>query len=239
MPAASRASVQLALNVIAKDIVTCERCPRLRSYCNALGETKRRAYLDWRYWARPVPGFGDPGARVVIVGLAPGAHGANRTGRPFTGDGAGNFMYPVLYDTGFANQPIATSAQDGLRLRDIRILSVCRCAPPDDKPTPQEQANCSVHLSAELAVLRRVRVVVALGRIGFDGYLRHLQRAGVIERPSAYAFGHAVEHTMPNGTILLGSYHPSLRNTNTGRLDRAQFTRIFLRARELAGLDRS
>ena len=148
-------------------------------------------------------------------------------------------MYPVLHDTGFATQPVATSAQDGLRLRNVRIVSVCRCAPPADKPTPQEQANCSVHLSAELAVLRRVRVIVALGRIGFDGYLRHLQRSGVIERPSAYSFGHGVEHEMPNGTTLLCSYHPSLRNTNTGRLDRAQFTHIFLRARELAGLDRA
>lgn len=237
MPVESRASIQTALDVIAKNIVTCERCPRLRAYCTALGETKRRAYLDWTYWARPVPGFGDPAARVVIVGLAPGAHGANRTGRPFTGDGAGNFMYPVLYDTGFATKPEATSAQDGLKLKGVRIVSVCRCAPPADKPTPQEQANCSVHLSAELAVLRRVRVVVALGRIGFDGYLRHLQRSGVIARPSAYAFGHGVEHTLPNGTVLLCSYHPSLRNTNTGRLDRAQFSQVFLRARHLAGLD--
>ncbi|WP_419803956.1 uracil-DNA glycosylase [Terriglobus sp.] len=237
MPAASRVSIQLALDAIAKNIVTCERCPRLRSYCTALGETKRRAYLDWRYWARPVPGFGDPNARVVIVGLAPGAHGANRTGRPFTGDGAGNFMYPVLYETGFASKQGAVSAQDGLRLRDARILSICRCAPPADKPTPQEQANCSLHLSAELSVLRRARVIVALGRIAFDGYLRHLQRSGVIERPSLYAFGHGVEHMLPDGTVLLGSYHPSLRNTNTGRLDRTQFTRIFLRARELAGLD--
>ena len=238
MPAASRASIQLALDAIAKNIVNCERCPRLRGYCSALGQTKRRAYLDWNYWARPVPGFGDPAARVIIVGLAPGAHGANRTGRPFTGDGAGNFMYPVLYDTGFASQPDARSAQDGLRLHNIRILSVCRCAPPADKPTPQEQANCSVHLSAELSVLRRARVIVALGRIAFDGYLRHLQRNGVIERASAYPFGHAVEHTLPDGTVLLCSYHPSLRNTNTGRLNRAQFTRIFVRARELAGLDR-
>ena len=237
MPAASRASIQLALDAIATNIVTCERCPRLRDYCRALGETKRRAYLDWSYWARPVPGFGDPAARVVIIGLAPGAHGANRTGRPFTGDGAGNFMYPVLYETGFANRPDATSAQDGLRLRGARILSICRCAPPADKPTPQEQANCSTHLSAELEVLRRVRVVVALGKIAFDGYLRHLKRTGVIERPSAYAFGHAAEHTLPDGMVLLSSYHPSLRNTNTGRLNRAQFTRVFLRARELARLD--
>lgn len=238
MPVSSRASIQAALDVVTHNIVTCERCPRLRDYCTALGETKRRAYLDWKYWTKPVPGFGDPNARVLVIGLAPGAHGANRTGRPFTGDGAGNFMYPVLYDTGFATQPDATSVQDGLRLRGVRILSICRCAPPADKPTPQEQANCSVHLSAEIAVLRRARVVVALGKIAFDGYLRHLQRTGVIERPSAYAFAHGAEHPLPDGTVLLASYHPSLRNTNTGRLNRAQFMQIFVRARELAGLDR-
>lgn len=192
--------------------------------------------MDWTYWAKPVPGFGDPAARVLIIGLAPGAHGANRTGRPFTGDGAGNFMYPVLYDTGFATQPDATSRDDGLQLRGARICSICRCAPPADKPTPQEIRNCSVHLSAEILALRRVRVVVALGRIAFDNYLNHLVREGSIAGRRDFAFGHGAEHAMPDGTVLLVSYHPSLRNTNTGRLDRAMFTRIFVRARELAGL---
>ncbi len=193
--------------------------------------------MDWDYWARPVPGFGDPAARVLIVGLAPGAHGANRTGRPFTGDGAGNFMYPVLYETGFATQPDATSRDDGLRLVGARICSICRCAPPADKPTPQEIRNCSTHLSAEITALRRVRVVVALGRIAFDNYLNHLIREGQIDSRRPYGFGHGAEHAMPDGTVLLASYHPSLRNTNTGRLDRAMFLRIFVRARELAGLD--
>ena len=236
MPLQKLSTLQASLDVVSRNIVTCERCPRLRAYCTALGETKRRAYLHWNYWARPVPGFGDPAARVLIIGLAPGAHGANRTGRPFTGDGAGNFMYPVLYDTGFSNQPEATSREDGLRLRGVRICSICRCAPPADKPTPQEQRNCSVHLSAEIAALTRVRVVVALGRIAFDGYLKHLLNKGIIASRSEFPFGHGVEHRLPDGTTLLASYHPSLRNTNTGRLDRAMFTQIFVRARELAGL---
>lgn len=229
--------LQANLDIVSQNIVACERCPRLRAYCTALGETKRRAYLHWTYWSRPVPGFGDPAARVLIIGLAPGAHGANRTGRPFTGDGAGNFMYPVLYDTGFASQPDATSREDGLTLRGVRICSVCRCAPPDDKPTPQEIRNCSTHLAAEIAALRRVRVVVALGRIGFDGYLNHLIQTGVLTSRRDYPFRHGAEHRLSNGMVLLASYHPSLRNTNTGRLDRAMFTQIFVRARELAGLD--
>ena len=237
MSAATPSSIQANLAIVTGNIVACQLCPRLRAYCTALGETKRRAYLDWTYWARPVPGFGDPAARVLIIGLAPGAHGANRTGRPFTGDGAGNFMYPVLYDTGFASQPEATSMNDGLTLRGIRICSICRCAPPADKPTPQEQANCSVHLSAEIAALRRVRVVVTLGRIAFDGYLAHLLRTGAIASKRDYLFGHGCEYRLPDGTVLMASYHPSLRNTNTGRLDRAMFTRVFVRARELAGLD--
>ncbi len=231
-----RSTIQASLDIISKNIVACERCPRLRSYCTALGQTKRRAYLDWIYWGKPVPGFGDPAARVLIIGLAPGAHGANRTGRPFTGDGAGNFMYPVLYDTGFASQPEATSREDGLKLRGARICSICRCAPPADKPTPEEQRNCSVHLSAEIAALTRIRVIVALGRIAFDGYLNHLIRKGDISSRRDFPFAHAAEHRLPDGTVLLASYHPSLRNTNTGRLDRAMFTGIFVRARELAGL---
>ena len=237
MSEVKRSSIQQSLAIVSRNIVACERCPRLRSYCTALGETKRRAYLDWTYWAKPVPGFGDPAARVLIVGLAPGAHGANRTGRPFTGDGAGNFMYPVLYDTGFASQPDATSKEDGLKLTGVRICSICRCAPPADKPTPEEIRNCSVHLSAEIDALRRVRVVVALGRIAFDNYLNYLIRRERIASRRDFPFGHGVEHRIPDGTLLLASYHPSLRNTNTGRLDRAMFTRIFVRARELAGLD--
>lgn len=236
MPSARTALAVAELLQIHNNVVSCTRCPRLRDYCTALGQTKRRAYLEWEYWTKPVPGFGDPNARVLIVGLAPGAHGANRTGRPFTGDGAGNFMYPVLYETGFSSQPNAVSRDDGLKLRYARICSVCRCAPPADKPTPQEIRNCAPHLAAEIHALKRLRVVVALGRIGFDGYLNFLISEGVIASRREYPFAHGAEHRLPNGMVLMASYHPSLRNTNTGRLDRTMFTRIFVRARELAGL---
>ena len=236
-PPTSPASVLPAsLIQISESIVSCNLCPRLRDYCTRIGETRRRAYIDQTYWARPVPGFGDPRARVLILGLAPGAHGANRTGRPFTGDGAGNFMYPVLHSLGFASQPDATSRSDGLSLRHCWIGSVVRCAPPGDKPTPQEVRNCAPHLTAEITALPRVRVIVCLGKIAWDAYLAHLVHTGVIPRRSAYRFAHAAEYTLPNGLHLLGSYHPSLRNTNTGRLNAAMFARIFVRARELAAL---
>jgi len=221
---------------VRDSIVACELCPRLRDYCTRIGESRRRAYQDEAYWSRPVPGFGDPRARVLILGLAPGAHGANRTGRPFTGDGSGDFMYPVLHELGFASKPRAISRDDGLSLRHCWIGSVVRCAPPGDKPAPQEIRNCAVHLAAEINALPRVRVVVCLGKIAWDGYLAHLLGAGVIARRSDYHFGHAAEYTLPNGLHLLGSYHPSLRNTNTGRLDRPMFAHVFVRARELAGL---
>ena len=224
------------LQQIQHAIVTCERCPRLRDYCRSIGEKRRRSYQDQTYWSRPVPGFGDPKARILILGLAPGAHGANRTGRPFTGDGSGNFMYPVLHDLGFANRPLAVARDDGLKLRHAWIASVVRCAPPGDKPLPQEVRNCSPHLAAEVGALPKVRVVVCLGKIAWDGYLAHLIHTGHITRRSAYTFTHGAEYILPNGLHLLGSYHPSLRNTNTGRLDRTMFTRVFLRARELAGL---
>jgi uracil-DNA glycosylase family 4 len=220
---------------VREAIVGCERCARLREYCRGIGQTRRRAFWDQEYWARPVPGFGDPKARVLILGLAPGAHGANRTGRPFTGDGSGDFMYPVLHELGFATKPKAVSRDDGLRLRGAWIGSVVRCAPPGDKPTPQEVRNCAVHLAAEITALPRVRVVVCLGKIAWDGFLAHLLLAEGIARRSDYRFGHGAEYALPNGVHLLGSYHPSLRNTNTGRLDRPMFARVFVRARELAG----
>ena len=224
------------LQQIHDTIIHCERCVRLRDYCRGIGETKRRAYQDQTYWARPVPGFGDPRARILILGLAPGAHGANRTGRGFTGDGSGDFMYPVLHDLGLANKPRAISRDDGLKLRHAWIASVVRCAPPGDKPTPQEIRNCAPHLAAEIQALPRVRVVVCLGKIAFDGYLAYLLHTGVIPRKSAYRFAHGAEYILPNGLHLLATYHPSLRNTNTGRLNRPMFTRVFLRVRELAGL---
>ena len=224
------------LERIRDSIVACNLCPRLRDYCTRIGETRRRAFIDETYWSRPVPGFGDPRARILILGLAPGAHGANRTGRPFPGDGSGDFMYPVLHELGLASKPRAISRDDGLRLRNAWIASVVRCAPPGDKPTPQEIRNCAAHLTAEIAALPRVRVVVCLGKIAWDGFLAHLLQAGVIARRSDYRFAHAAEYALPNGLHLLGSYHPSLRNTNTGRLNRAMFSRVFVRARELASV---
>jgi uracil-DNA glycosylase family 4 len=230
-------SISPSLTRIQQGIIACESCSRLRTYCKGIGETKRKAYRDQTYWARPVPGFGDPRARVLILGLAPGAHGANRTGRPFTGDGSGDFMYPVLHETGFANQSRGIHRDDGLKLRHAWIASVVRCAPPGDKPSPQEIRNCAVHLTAELSELNQLRVVVCLGKIAFDGYMAYLLAQGIIQRKSAYRFAHAAHYVLPNGKHLLCSYHPSLRNTNTGRLNSAMFTRIFVQARKLAGLD--
>jgi len=213
-------------------IVACERCPRLREYCRTIGREKRRAYRDDTYWARPVPGFGDPDARLLIVGLAPAAHGANRTGRVFTGDGiggSGDFLMAALHSAGFANLPTSRHPGDGLRLQDAFIAAAVRCAPPDNKPTTDEIANCLPHLDAELAALPNVRVVVALGRIGFDAYLQLLKRRGVTIRPKP-AFGHAAVHRLPNGQTLIGCYHPSRQNTNTGKLDGAMMDEVFVRA---------
>ncbi len=169
----------------------------------------------------------------MILGLAPGAHGSNRTGRPFTGDGSGDFLYPVLYDAGFASQPKSTSRDDGMKLHDLWISAAVRCAPPDNKPLPEEIANCSSYLDDELALLKRLRVVVCLGRIAFDAYLAHLVRGGKIERRSAYLFAHGAEYQIEPARWVIASYHPSLQNTNTGRLTRPMFAKIFSRARML------
>jgi len=197
---------------------------------------KRRAYRDWEYWGKPVPSFGDPRARVLALGLAPGAHGSNRTGRPFTGDGSGDFLYPVLYEAGFASQPNATSRDDGMRMTDLWITSAGRCAPPGNKPTPAELRNCASWLDDEIRLLDRLRVVVCLGRIAFDGLLAHAQRKGAISSRSGYNFAHGAEFTLPNGLHAIASFHPSLQNTNTGRLTKPMFLAVFRRARELAAI---
>jgi uracil-DNA glycosylase family 4 len=216
-----------ALAVLNKQIVECTLCPRLVEYRQQVGLEKRKAYRDHDYWARPVPGFGDPHARLLLLGLAPGAHGSNRTGRPFTGDASGNFMYPILHKVGFASQPTALHRDDGLKLIDCYITAAVRCAPPDNKPLPSELLNCSAYLDRELAIFRNVRVVVALGKIGFDAYLAHLRRTGVISSRSGITFGHAARYEMPNGVMLLASYHPSNQNTATGKLTSAMFEEIF------------
>jgi uracil-DNA glycosylase family 4 len=217
-------------------IVKCERCSRLREYCTEIARVRRRAYLDWEYWGRPVPSFGDPRARVLILGLAPGAHGSNRTGRPFTGDGSGDFLYPVLHEARFASQPKAVSREDGMKLNDLWITSVARCAPPGNKPTPEELRNCTPWLDEEMRLLRNLRVVVCLGRIAFDGLMAWAQRTGVLTSRTGYVFGHGAEATLPNGLAVVTSYHPSLQNTNTGKLTRPMFLAVFQRARELAEL---
>jgi uracil-DNA glycosylase family 4 len=217
-------------------IVSCERCPRLRDYCRRIARDKRRAFRDDVYWARPVPGFGDPGARLLLVGLAPAAHGANRTGRVFTGDGAGgsgDFLMSALHRHGFANLTTSTHVDDGLELRDAYILAAVRCAPPDNKPTPEEIARCQDHLDAELAQLARVRVVVTLGKIAFDAWLRAMKRRGITASPRPQ-FGHGVEVRLAGqAPVILGCYHPSRQNTNTGVLTARMLEDVFGRARRM------
>jgi uracil-DNA glycosylase family 4 len=222
------------LSNLNRELVVCTRCPRLVIYREQIAREKRRAYRDCEYWGKPVPGFGDPKARVLIMGLAPGAHGSNRTGRPFTGDASGKFMFPVLYETGFANQPNATDRNDGLELRDLYITAAVRCAPPDNKPTPQELAECTYFLDREMAGLERVKVIVALGKIGFDACLNYLKRRKELANKQGYVFKHGASYRLPNGKMLLASYHPSNQNTQTGKLTREMFVKIFKDAARLA-----
>ena len=217
------------LTLVREGIVTCEQCSRLRTYCQRIGQEKRRAYRDDTYWARPVPGFGDSAARLLIVGLAPAAHGANRTGRVFTGDGvggSGDFLMASLHRTGFANIPTSQRVDDGLTLRDAYIAAAVRCAPPDNKPTPEEVARCLPHLHAEVDALPNIAVIVALGRIAFDAYLQMVKLTGVAVRPKP-AFGHGSVAALPNGQTLLGCYHPSRQNTNTGRVTAKMMDTVF------------
>jgi uracil-DNA glycosylase family 4 len=222
------------LTRLNREVVACSLCPRLVAYRQQVALEKRRAYRDWDYWGKPVPGFGDPDARVLVLGLAPGAHGSNRTGRPFTGDASGKFMYPVLFETGFSNQPTATDRNDGLRLEDLYITAAVRCAPPANKPLPQELANCAPYLAREVDGLKKVKVVVALGKIGFDAYLNFLKHRGLLKSKKEFVFRHGAPYKMPDGRTLLASYHPSNQNTQTGKLTRAMFVRIFKEAARLA-----
>jgi uracil-DNA glycosylase family 4 len=224
-----------SLEALNARIVTCKRCERLRAYCAEVARVRRRAYVDCEYWGRPVPSFGDPQARVLVLGLAPGAHGSNRTGRMFTGDGSGDFLFPVLHEAGFASQPKAVSRDDGMRLTDLWISALVHCAPPANKPAPEEQRTCASWLDEEIPLLKHLRVVVCLGKIAFDGLLAHARRTGQAPSRSGLAFAHGAEFTLPNGVAVIASYHPSLQNTNTGRLTRPMFLKVFQRARELAG----
>jgi uracil-DNA glycosylase family 4 len=228
-----------SLSVLNHRIIACTLCTRLREHCTEVARVRRRAYTDWEYWGKPVPSFGDPNARVLALGLAPGAHGSNRTGRPFTGDGSGDFLFPVLHEAGFASQPRAHSRNDGLTLSGLWISAVVRCAPPGNKPTPEEQRNCAPWLDRELSLLRDLRVVVCLGRIAFDGLLAWAQRTGgsgeMLPR-AQFVFAHGAEYTLPGGLTVIASYHPSLQNTNTGKLTKPMLLAVFQRARVLAGL---
>jgi len=216
-------------------IIACQRCPRLRAYCRRVARDKKREFRDWTYWGKPVPGFGDPSARLLIVGLAPAAHGANRTGRMFTGDSSGTWLYEALYRFGFASQPEAVSRDDGLTLRDCYISATARCAPPANKPSRAELERCRPYLASEVRLLSRVHVVVTLGRVAHDGWLKAAgwwERLAPRERP---AFAHGSTATLPDGTVVIASYHPSRQNTNTGKLTRAMWYRVFRQAREILG----
>jgi uracil-DNA glycosylase len=238
----AQSDIPVALADVYSSIESCERCPRLRVYCHRVAQEKKRAYRLDTYWGRPVPGFGDPSARLLLIGLAPAAHGANRTGRMFTGDGtggSGDFLMAALHKTGFANLTTSRHPDDGLALRDAYILSAVRCAPPDNKPLPEEIARCADHLDAELAQLPHVQVVVALGKIGFDAWLQRMRRQGVPISPRPQ-FGHGVivrpcgaDPRGPRGPVLIGCYHPSRQNTNTGKLTPRMMESVFRRARRL------
>jgi len=209
-----------------RTLIACRDCERLVAWREQVAREKRRAYLDWDYWGKPVPGFGDSRARLLVVGLAPGAHGSNRTGRMFTGDASGEFLYAALYRAGFANQPVSIDRCDGLGLKDVFISAVCRCAPPGNKPAPQEIKNCRKYLLAEIALLNPVLGIVALGKIAFDEVLDILLPAG--ESKNAYPFSHGAFYSLPAGLPwLLASYHPSRQNTQTGRLTATMFDAIW------------
>jgi uracil-DNA glycosylase family 4 len=203
------------------ELLICRRCPRLVEWRERVAREKRRAYRDWDYWGKPVPGFGDPHARVFVVGLAPGAHGSNRIGRQFTGDASGDFLYPALYRAGFASQPMSVSRDDGLTLTDLYTAPVCRCAPPDNKPTPQEMANCQPYLEREIEIIRP-KVFVALGRIAFERILRIYSI-----KDTSMTFAHNIVHEIPEGKCLVCSYHPSRQNTQTGRLTVGMFDQVW------------
>ncbi|HEV8121981.1 MAG TPA: uracil-DNA glycosylase [Candidatus Polarisedimenticolia bacterium] len=220
-----------SLDAVRRDIVACERCPRLRRHCVKVARDKVRRFRDQEYWGKPVPGFGDPRARLLLVGLAPAAHGGNRTGRVFTGDDSGDWLFAALHEYGFASQPASTHVKDGLVLRDCYITASARCAPPQNRPTTGELLRCRPFLLRELTLLKNVRVVVALGRVGHETWLRaagHWDALTPKERP---VFGHAREAVLPDGTLLIASYHPSRQNTNTGKLTRAMWRAVFAAAR--------
>jgi uracil-DNA glycosylase len=213
-----------------RQIVQCQLCPRLRRFCREIAEQKRRSFADWTYWGRPVPNFGSQPARLLVIGLAPAAHGGNRTGRMFTGDRSGDWLYRALFKAGFANQPTSVSADDGLSLIDCAITAAAHCAPPDNKPTNRELANCSRWLDATVDLLKP-RVIIALGQIGFRAAVAQARRQNWLSGP-APKFGHAAIFKLHEDRLLIASYHPSQQNTFTGKLTEAMFDRVFAAARK-------
>ena len=221
------------LTRLNRRIVACTACPRLRAHCRAVAAVRKPAFSDQVYWGRPVPSFGDPAARLLLVGLAPGAHGSNRTGRMFTGDASGEWLFEALHRFGFASRPDSVSRDDGLALRDCYITAAIHCAPPDNRPARDELARCRRYLEGEIGLLDSVRVVVGLGRIGWESWLGAAgwwDRLGARGRPR---FAHGAEAVLPDGRVLIASFHPSRQNTNTGRLTRPMWHAIFARARRL------
>jgi len=221
------------LKVLQEEIIQCRNCPRLVSHRENIARKKRRQYMDWTYWGRPVPSFGDLEARLLIIGLAPAAHGGNRTGRIFTGDRSGDWLFLALYKSGFANQPTSIHRGDGLTLKDCYITAIIHCTPPDNKPARDEILNCRSYLIEELKMLRQVRVVVTLGRIAFDNYLETLRLLGGSRPKPRPTFGHGKVYMLSHGVTLIASYHPSQQNTQTGRLTRGMLKSVFITAREL------
>lgn len=221
------------LAALERRVIACTRCPRLVAYRRRVARQKRRAFADQRYWGRPVPAWGDPAARLVIVGLAPAAHGANRTGRMFTGDSSGDWLYAALHRYGFASRPTARSRDDGLTLRDCWITAAARCAPPGNKPLPLELERCRPFLSGELARLSRRRVILVLGRIAHDAYLKAAGWWSLLPPAGRPRFAHGAVTRLPDGTVLIASYHPSRQNTNTGKLTRTMWYAVFRKARRL------
>jgi uracil-DNA glycosylase family 4 len=224
-----------SLTRVARDITGCERCPRLRSWCRSVAREKVRRFQDQEYWGRPVPGFGDPRARLLIVGLAPAAHGGNRTGRVFTGDRSGDFLFAALHRAGFANQPTSVARGDGLELVDSYVAAATRCAPPANKPSPEEFARCRPFLAREWALLTGVRAVLALGKIAQDALLALWREQGRMPPRRALAFGHGVEHDLGEGLRLFGCYHPSQQNTFTGKLTPAGMDAVLRRINDHLG----
>ncbi|MFA6457089.1 MAG: uracil-DNA glycosylase [Bacteroidota bacterium] len=221
------------ISSLNKQIIACRRCPRLVAWREEVAQTKTKRFIEWEYWGKPVPGFGDPNAQLLLVGLAPAAHGANRTGRMFTGDESGNWLYRALYTAGFASQSSSTSLNDSLQLKNCYITAACRCAPPENKPLPEEKLNCRPFILQELQLLKKLKVIVGLGKIGFDTAFDCLKELGITDVKSRPKFSHGCTVTINHRLTLIGSYHPSQQNTFTGKLTEPMLNSIFSKAKKL------